>query len=68
LFVSTANRIRLGKERIDIFYNAIKADVYFLKDLNIMDYSLLLGIHQAGKRPALMRRRSSGVVLSSVRR
>lgn len=35
-------KIRLGPENIDIFYETLKSDVMFLRDLNIMDYSLLV--------------------------
>jgi hypothetical protein len=65
LLFPVGTKIRLGAENIDIFYETLKADVTFLKNQNIMDYSLLLGIHQGNRRPP-SRRRSSGVVLSSV--
>jgi 1-phosphatidylinositol-4-phosphate 5-kinase len=40
--MESKRKIRLGPENIDIFYNTLKADVDFLKELNIMDYSLLV--------------------------
>lgn len=71
--MESGNKVRLGEPNIDIFHETLKADVTFLKELHIMDYSLLLGIHHSNpnspnnRRSAAMRRRSSGVVLSSVR-
>ena len=63
--IQSGRKIRLGPENIDIFYETLKSDVMFLRDLNIMDYSLLLGIHD-GRNTRLLRRRSSGVVLAKV--
>ncbi len=40
--MQSGRKFRLGPENIDIFYNTLKADVTFLRDQNIMDYSLLV--------------------------
>ena len=42
--IQSGRKIRLGPENIDIFYETLKSDVMFLRDLNIMDYSLLVSI------------------------
>jgi 1-phosphatidylinositol-4-phosphate 5-kinase len=44
--VQSGRKFRLGPEHIDIFYDTLKADVIFLRDQNIMDYSLLVSIEQ----------------------
>eukprot|EP01032_Pedospumella_encystans_P012007 gene12007-13921_t len=69
--MESGRKIRLGEENIDLFYETLKADVNLLQSLNIMDYSLLVGIHDK-KSPAnsggaghgSVQRRASGVVLS----
>ena len=38
-------KIRLGEANIDIFADTLRADAALLESLNIMDYSLLVGIH-----------------------
>lgn len=42
-------RIKFGSERKKIFLDQLKNDVNLLAKLNIMDYSLLLGIHDLEK-------------------
>lgn len=38
--------IRIGKERKALLLKQLAKDAYFLKQCNIMDYSLLVGIHE----------------------
>ncbi len=42
--VNRENKIALGPNR-EAFLKIIEADVKFLASMNVMDYSLLLGIH-----------------------
>lgn len=44
-FAEQKRVISLGKDRILLFAETLRADVNYLKELRIMDYSLLLGIH-----------------------
>lgn len=60
--MDSGRKFRFGEERIDIFYKTLTADVGLLKELNIMDYSLLVGVHQANKSEK--NKRISGVVLA----
>lgn len=41
--------LELGPRKKELLLNQIKKDVEFLSSLNIMDYSLLLGIHNVSR-------------------
>ncbi|OBA23498.1 phosphatidylinositol-4-phosphate 5-kinase [Metschnikowia bicuspidata var. bicuspidata NRRL YB-4993] len=43
------DRIKFGPEKKRIFLEQLEADVKLLKKINVMDYSLLLGIHDVKK-------------------
>lgn len=49
-FVQNNTRINLQDEYITIFHDTLVADVNFLKSQNIMDYSLLIGIHHIKRK------------------
>ncbi|RCK55451.1 putative phosphatidylinositol 4-phosphate 5-kinase MSS4 [Candida viswanathii] len=42
-------KIQFGPEKRNIFFKQLEADVKLLKKVNVMDYSLLLGIHDVKK-------------------
>ena len=42
--VQSGRKFRFGAEHIDILYSTLKADVTFLRDQHIMDYSLLVSL------------------------
>eukprot|EP00160_Parvularia_atlantis_P017373 Unigene5948_Nuclearia_a/m.18214 Unigene5948_Nuclearia_a/g.18214 ORF Unigene5948_Nuclearia_a/g.18214 Unigene5948_Nuclearia_a/m.18214 type:complete len:277 (-) Unigene5948_Nuclearia_a:232-1062(-) len=44
-FVNSKKKIKLGPEKHKLFVEQIQSDAKFLAENNIMDYSLLLGIH-----------------------
>lgn len=44
-YLERERKIRLGPEKRKLFVEQIEKDAQFLADHNIMDYSLLLGIH-----------------------
>lgn len=48
-FVQDVCKIRIGTENSHMFKEQLTKDVYFLRDLNIMDYSLLVGINEKNK-------------------
>ncbi|XP_031464658.1 phosphatidylinositol 5-phosphate 4-kinase type-2 gamma, partial [Phasianus colchicus] len=50
-FLNKSEKVYVGEEDKRDFMEKLKRDVEFLVQLKIMDYSLLLGIHEAG-RPA----------------
>mmetsp|Transcript_23038 Transcript_23038/g.38584 ORF Transcript_23038/g.38584 Transcript_23038/m.38584 type:complete len:705 (-) Transcript_23038:220-2334(-) len=45
----SGRKFRFGEENIDVFSNTLRADVKLLEELNIMDYSLLVGVHDKDK-------------------
>lgn len=47
------DRIKFGPEKRKIFLTQLEADVKLLKKINVMDYSLLLGIHDVKKGNSL---------------
>ena len=53
-------RIKLGPERAKLLKQQIAADVEVLRQHNIMDYSLLLGIHYEDRPVPARRFRGSG--------
>jgi hypothetical protein len=58
-FTVTGRKLRLGLPNIEILRTTLKYDAAFLATLNIMDYSLLVGIHEQSSRK--VGRRHSGV-------
>jgi 1-phosphatidylinositol-4-phosphate 5-kinase len=44
-WVKNKEKIQLGTEKRQLFFTQLERDVDILKRLNIMDYSLLVGIH-----------------------
>eukprot|EP01087_Luapelamoeba_hula_P013485 TRINITY_DN3849_c1_g1_i4.p1 TRINITY_DN3849_c1_g1~~TRINITY_DN3849_c1_g1_i4.p1 ORF type:complete len:843 (+),score=226.72 TRINITY_DN3849_c1_g1_i4:265-2793(+) len=52
----------LGPEKAQIFQEQVKRDVKFLEDWEIMDYSLLIGIHDLKRAQKVDRRRSLSMV------
>ena len=52
---SQNTRIMLGTHRKQLFEAQLRADADFLKELKIMDYSLLVGIHDRTRREADLR-------------
>eukprot|EP00753_Platysulcus_tardus_P017975 PLAT6657.1.p1 GENE.PLAT6657.1~~PLAT6657.1.p1 ORF type:complete len:517 (-),score=208.91 PLAT6657.1:852-2402(-) len=52
-------KIHLGAERRDMLLDILQADASFLREMKIMDYSLLLGIHYKDKADVRGVRRSS---------
>ena len=50
--VRKTSKIQFGPEN-DIFFKQLEADVKLLQKVNVMDYSLLLGIHDV-KREILL--------------
>jgi 1-phosphatidylinositol-4-phosphate 5-kinase len=49
-FKQDEQRIRVGKELKDQLIKQIESDSAFLRDNNVIDYSLLLGIHTIGQK------------------
>jgi len=41
--VRSGHRLRIGERNADLFHDTLQADVALLQELNIMDYSLLVG-------------------------
>lgn len=67
--LESGRRLCFGEGSIDIFRETLIADVYFLRDLGIMDYSLLVGVYEKNEdeqqqKRGSGRRRSSGVTLA----
>ena len=48
-FINMNYKIKLGKEKRKIFLKQIRSDAKFLSENEILDYSLLLGIHNRTK-------------------
>ncbi|KNC46408.1 phosphatidylinositol phosphate kinase PIPK5 [Thecamonas trahens ATCC 50062] len=44
-FVALGKKIRLGPAKANLFKAQVRRDVEFLASINVMDYSLLLGVH-----------------------
>lgn len=44
-FLEDKHRLRFDPQTLRVFEETLRADTAFLRDLNIMDYSLLLGVH-----------------------
>lgn len=42
-------KIKFGPEKRRVFFDQLKSDVEFLKRINVMDYSLLIGFHDVKK-------------------
>jgi 1-phosphatidylinositol-4-phosphate 5-kinase len=42
-------KIKFGPEKRKVFFTQLKADVELLKRINVMDYSLLIGLHDVKK-------------------
>lgn len=49
-FVNEKKVLQLNKDTVDIFINILQEDVNFFISLNVMDYSLLVGIHHVNER------------------
>ena len=49
--ISDKRKLHLGSKKAE-FIKQLKKDAYFLASMNIMDYSLLIGIHERRKRGA----------------
>lgn len=47
------DKIKFGPEKRQIFTQQLEADVKFMKKINVMDYSLLLGVHDVKKGNSL---------------
>lgn len=68
--LESGRKLSFGEGNIDIFRETLIADVYFLRDLGIMDYSLLVGVYEKNEseeqqqRSRATARRSSGVTLA----
>ncbi|KAJ1505308.1 Phosphatidylinositol-4-phosphate 5-kinase, partial [Coelomomyces lativittatus] len=45
-WVQLSKKLRLGPEKTNLFIQQIESDMLFLMGKNIMDYSLLIGIHE----------------------
>lgn len=56
-FLDRGVRIRVGPAKAKLLKDQIDKDVEFLRQLNIMDYSLLLGVHDSRKKIPSPRRR-----------
>lgn len=50
-FLEQSIALQLGPERAKRLVSAAEKDVALLRDMNIMDYSLLIGIHYSPKHP-----------------
>ncbi|CUM65297.1 uncharacterized protein PRCAT00002932001 [Priceomyces carsonii] len=48
-FLARKEKIQFGPSKRDLFFKQLDKDVSFLKRVNVMDYSLLLGIHDVKK-------------------
>jgi hypothetical protein len=66
-FVENQRYLRLGNELGNRFIQTLQADTSFLRKNNIMDYSILIGIHDPLlQRQLPQRRQSGGVILAKV--
>eukprot|EP01038_Epipyxis_sp_PR26KG_P011644 gene11644-15594_t len=59
----SGKKLRLDQNKYSILTETLRNDVNFLKSLNIMDYSLLVGIHNSSEKKSPARR--SSIELSS---
>eukprot|EP01034_Spumella_vulgaris_P022517 gene22517-28650_t len=62
--MNSGRKLCFGPENVKLFRDTLHADCMFLRDLNIMDYSLLVGIHEKGASGVKAQRRRSSVILS----
>lgn len=44
------DRLKFGPNKRKLFFDQLESDVKFLKNINVMDYSLLLGVHDVKQR------------------
>lgn len=54
-YVQMGTQIRIGPERAKLLNEQIQKDTQFLQNLDIMDYSLLLGVHDTNRPGPLVR-------------